>query len=54
MTGVFVTFRYGDNLDERAVRKAIATFSGHLTARLNRPKETLPVGENYVHLFKQM
>ncbi|HTP99848.1 MAG TPA: LytTR family DNA-binding domain-containing protein [Casimicrobiaceae bacterium] len=29
-------------------------FRGHLTVRLKQRKETLPVGENYVHLFKQM
>lgn len=27
-------------------------FRGHLTVRLKQRKETLPVGENYVHLFK--
>ena len=27
---------------------------GHLTVRLRQRSETLPVGENYVHLFKQM
>jgi len=27
---------------------------GHLTVRLKQRRETLPVGENYVHLFKQM
>ncbi len=27
---------------------------GHLQVRLKGRKETLPVGENYVHLFKQM
>jgi DNA-binding LytR/AlgR family response regulator len=27
-------------------------FRGHLTVRLKNRKETLPVGENYVHLFK--
>ncbi|MFO1323772.1 MAG: LytTR family DNA-binding domain-containing protein [Burkholderiales bacterium] len=29
-------------------------FRGHLTVRLKNRKETLPVGENYVHLFRQM
>jgi DNA-binding LytR/AlgR family response regulator len=29
-------------------------FRGHLTVRLKQRKETLPVGESYVHLFKQM
>ena len=29
-------------------------FRGHLTVKLKQRKETLPVGENYVHLFKQM
>jgi len=29
-------------------------FRGHLTVRLKQRNETLPVGENYVHLFKQM
>jgi len=29
-------------------------FRGHLNVRLKQRKETLPVGENYVHLFKQM
>lgn len=29
-------------------------FRGHLQVRLKDRKETLPVGENYVHLFKQM
>ena len=29
-------------------------FRGHLTVRLKQRRETLPVGENYVHLFKQM
>ena len=29
-------------------------FRGHLTVRLKQRKETLPVGENYVHLFRQM
>lgn len=29
-------------------------FRGHLTVRLKQRKETLPVGENYMHLFKQM
>ena len=29
-------------------------FRGHLTVRLKQRKETLPVGDNYVHLFKQM
>jgi len=29
-------------------------FRGHLTVRLKQRKETLPVDENYVHLFKQM
>ena len=29
-------------------------FRGHLTVRLKQSKETLPVGENYLHLFKQM
>jgi DNA-binding LytR/AlgR family response regulator len=29
-------------------------FRGHLLVRLKQRKETLPVGENYVHLFKQM
>ena len=29
-------------------------YRGHLTVRLKQRKETLPVGENYVHLFKQM
>lgn len=27
---------------------------GHLTVKLRQRPETLPVGENYVHLFKQM
>jgi len=27
---------------------------GHLTVRLKQRPETLPVGENYVHLFRQM
>jgi DNA-binding LytR/AlgR family response regulator len=27
---------------------------GHLTVKLKQRPETLPVGENYVHLFKQM
>lgn len=27
---------------------------GHLTVRLKQRKESLPVGENYVHLFRQM
>jgi len=27
---------------------------GHLLVRLKQRKETLLVGENYVHLFKQM
>jgi DNA-binding LytR/AlgR family response regulator len=34
----------GVNRDER----------GHLTVKLKQRPETLPVGENYVHLFKQM
>ena len=29
-------------------------FRGHLTVKLKQRKETLPLGENYVHLFKQM
>lgn len=29
-------------------------FRGHLTVRLKQRKETLPVGESYVHLFRQM
>jgi DNA-binding LytR/AlgR family response regulator len=29
-------------------------FRGHLTVRLKQRKETLPVGENYLHLFRQM
>jgi DNA-binding LytR/AlgR family response regulator len=29
-------------------------FRGHLTVALKHRSETLPVGENYVHLFKQM
>jgi DNA-binding LytR/AlgR family response regulator len=29
-------------------------FRGHLQVKLKGRKETLPVGENYVHLFKQM
>ncbi len=29
-------------------------FRGHLTVRLKQRQETLPVGESYVHLFKQM
>jgi DNA-binding LytR/AlgR family response regulator len=27
---------------------------GHLQVRLKTRQETLPVGESYVHLFKQM
>lgn len=29
-------------------------FRGHLTVRLKQRKETLPVGESYTHLFRQM
>ncbi len=29
-------------------------FRGHLTVRLKQRNETLPVGESYVHLFRQM
>jgi len=29
-------------------------FRGHLQVKLKGRRETLPVGENYVHLFKQM
>ena len=29
-------------------------FRGHLTVRLKQRPETLPVGESYVHLFRQM
>ncbi len=29
-------------------------FRGHLQVKLKGRQETLPVGENYVHLFKQM
>ena len=29
-------------------------FRGHLTVRLKQRKETLPVGENHMHLLRQM
>ena len=31
-----------------------ATIDGHLAVRLKQRKETLPVSESYVHLFKGM
>ncbi len=38
----------------KAISGVHRDFRGHLTVRLKQRKETLPVGENYVHLFKQM
>jgi DNA-binding LytR/AlgR family response regulator len=38
----------------REIAGVTRDFRGHLTVRLKHREETLPVGENYVHLFKQM
>jgi DNA-binding LytR/AlgR family response regulator len=37
-----------------AIAGVTRDFRGHLQVKLKGRKETLPVGENYVHLFKQM
>jgi len=38
----------------REIAGVTRDFRGHLTVALKHRKETLPVGESYVHLFKQM
>ncbi len=38
----------------REIAGVTRDFRGHLTVALKHRPETLPVGENYVHLFKQM
>jgi DNA-binding LytR/AlgR family response regulator len=37
-----------------AIAGVTRDFRGHLNVRLKQRKETLPVSESYVHLFKQM
>ncbi len=41
-------------MNVNAIEGVTRDFRGHLQVRLKNRKETLPVGENYVHLFKQM
>ncbi|MEO8135756.1 MAG: LytTR family DNA-binding domain-containing protein [Betaproteobacteria bacterium] len=52
--GVFWQIHRSTLVNVNAIAGVNRDFKGHLRVRLKQRKETLPVSESYVHLFRQM